>query len=321
MKNFNEFIVENIKKNIPANIKVYRYLMDLLFISKESAYKRIRGQVPFTFEEIVLISRDINFSIDKIIEQHIADSNISQFIVPDISEMNIETFVLNFINDTCAFFQKMLDSGVYTLNLGLNRIPYVNFNYKHLFKMDYFRFYRSYNKNCKYSEIEISPKIKERQYNLSYLTTKLDNITCIFDRYIVDKTIKEIEYYYQINTITKDEVLILKEELLSFIEEIMKINLNIENHIFGSNCNFFISETSIDTNIIHYEYDDNILDQFLIYFEHPINIHQSRFLSSLNKRWFESRLRYSDLITNSNEKLLSKKYEDVVSSINKLECL
>jgi hypothetical protein len=51
---------------IPKSIKPRDYLMKKLSISKESAYRRMRNKVPFTFEEVVTISLDLGFSLDEI---------------------------------------------------------------------------------------------------------------------------------------------------------------------------------------------------------------------------------------------------------------
>lgn len=46
-------LISRILISIPDNINPVLYLMDLLDLSRESAYRRIRGEIPFTFWEIL----------------------------------------------------------------------------------------------------------------------------------------------------------------------------------------------------------------------------------------------------------------------------
>ena len=42
-------------------------LMDILYIGKEAVYRRLRGEVPFTFTEAAVISQKLGVSLDQLI--------------------------------------------------------------------------------------------------------------------------------------------------------------------------------------------------------------------------------------------------------------
>ena len=65
----NKKLVAIILKNISENKKPVTYLVNALNISRESAYRRIRGDIPFTVQELVTLAADLKFSIDVIFEQ------------------------------------------------------------------------------------------------------------------------------------------------------------------------------------------------------------------------------------------------------------
>src|SRR3569832_2195940 len=54
-----------IKAKIPANISFAAALADLLNISTDSAYRRIRGEKPLSFDEIRKICKEYRVSLDK----------------------------------------------------------------------------------------------------------------------------------------------------------------------------------------------------------------------------------------------------------------
>jgi hypothetical protein len=53
---------------IPKEKKIVPYLMDTLKLSKESVYRRLRGEVSFSLEEIAALAGELGFSIDELVE-------------------------------------------------------------------------------------------------------------------------------------------------------------------------------------------------------------------------------------------------------------
>jgi len=64
--NLNKRIVASILKHIPENEKPVVYLINILNISCESIYRRLRGDIPFSIEELVKLASNLDFSIDTI---------------------------------------------------------------------------------------------------------------------------------------------------------------------------------------------------------------------------------------------------------------
>ena len=51
----NRALIEAMRGKIPAGTTLARVLMDMLYIGKEAAYRRLRGEVPFTLAEAAAI--------------------------------------------------------------------------------------------------------------------------------------------------------------------------------------------------------------------------------------------------------------------------
>ncbi|MCD8166535.1 MAG: hypothetical protein LUE93_10720, partial [Bacteroides sp.] len=62
-----EIFIEVLKEKIPEKGKLTRRLMEILHIEKEAVYRRLRGDVPFTFSEIVKLSERLEISLDNLI--------------------------------------------------------------------------------------------------------------------------------------------------------------------------------------------------------------------------------------------------------------
>ncbi len=62
----NTNLIEAAKEKFPPKGQLADMLMDTLYIGKEAIYRRLRGEVPFTFQEAAIISKELGISLDRI---------------------------------------------------------------------------------------------------------------------------------------------------------------------------------------------------------------------------------------------------------------
>lgn len=74
MKNsiVNELINE-MKERIAPKETLANFLTNTLCMGKEAVYRRLRGEVAFTFDEVAVISHKLGISIDQIIGNHLSN--------------------------------------------------------------------------------------------------------------------------------------------------------------------------------------------------------------------------------------------------------
>lgn len=92
MKNpSNKFIENIIRQKLRKDEKLVDAIMQTLSIGKESAYRRLRGEVPYTFEDIMKVSSRYNISIDAIVGTKMPGSALINTNIVDI-EQPIESY-------------------------------------------------------------------------------------------------------------------------------------------------------------------------------------------------------------------------------------
>ena len=57
MRNINTDLIDAMKIYLPKGNNLANALMDILYLGKEATYRRLRGEVPFTFAEVATISQ------------------------------------------------------------------------------------------------------------------------------------------------------------------------------------------------------------------------------------------------------------------------
>ena len=61
------------KERIPKGQNLANSLADILYMGKEAVYRRLRGEVAFTIDEVALLSKKLGISIDQIIGNHLSN--------------------------------------------------------------------------------------------------------------------------------------------------------------------------------------------------------------------------------------------------------
>ncbi|MCL1934617.1 MAG: helix-turn-helix domain-containing protein [Candidatus Azobacteroides sp.] len=292
--------------------------MEALNISRESVYRRIRGDISFTLEEIAKLSVELGFSIDELIikDMHsrvFFDLHISG--TQDPSETFMIIFQQYFQNTFDMSYAKEIES-----TMILNHIPpaYVIF-FNHLFKFTYYRWMHqnqeSSLKYC-YSDVTLPDKLVYLQQKAMENMKKIRNNTFIFDPNIFLNLIREIQYYYKRRLITDSEFFVLKEELLALIDMVESI---AQTGFHGSEARFnlYLSALNIESSSQYIRCDDQVKSQFFVNSLEPVTITNPS-LCAIHKKWLDSIRKYATLITQSNEILQVRYFSKQRSHIEEI---
>ena len=63
----NNGLIKAMREHLPEETNLANYIMDIISIGKEAVYRRLRGEVPFTFYEVSLLSQSLGISLDQIV--------------------------------------------------------------------------------------------------------------------------------------------------------------------------------------------------------------------------------------------------------------
>ena len=301
MENLNGKIVTAIRENIPRNQKTVGYIADLLSVSRESAYRRIRGEKEFTLEETHKISCDLNISIDEMFGS--IGNECVYYNLQANTLFDPENSFLEMLRKNNELVKQLIRSPKTEVIAALNRLSFItHMPYKNLFKFLYYRYlYQIHDVplNFYYSTIVIPEEIEQLRQEYTYYSPSINNITYIMDNNIFPKVIKEILYYYKRNLITRDELIVMQEDLyylVDVIERMVKYGLNDG----GSKRAVYISTFDLDSNFRYIEYDDTVISEFWVYPVNPLTIKDTN-VCALQKKWLGGMKKYSTLISESSE--------------------
>lgn len=319
----NEIIVNTVLKNIPKNIKPVTYLMELLGLSKESAYRRIRKDIPFSTDELTKLALTLNFSLDEIVE-----GNKRERIFLDLGPKNL----CNSVNFFSTVFQESYISNLskaknLSVYMAVNCIyPLFTIFFANLFKFHYFKWLVETQDNLSricFSDLILPPELCIIQQKITEEIKAIKNITVILSPNISLSVIKDIQYFYQRKLINKEDMEILKKDLLRMSDSAENIARTGRFEDGNSQIDIYISVPYINSNTIYLDYDDASEVHYWIYLNNPMVIKNSE-VCDIQKKWFLSLKKSSTLISQSNEILQSDFFDTQRKLINELvveECL
>ena len=318
----NDRLVSYILKHIPSNVKKAIYLGELLDLSDESVYRRLRGEVAFTVEELFKLSRQLGFSIDEVATEDVSNKQAIFSMRADSSLSPHETFI-NILTDYCKDVEMEKNAINRTGLISLNHIILpLTFYYENLFKFNYYKWIHQSQDvplNFSFSEITIPSDVNTLRIEAKELSDSVNNTTFILDQNMYLHTIKDIQYYYQRGLISREELQLIQDELTMMVEQTEKTVLKGVNRL-GKSRYYYLSPLNIKSNIILVEYDNNIISHLWYHSITPISTTNEK-LCSTYKQWLNSLKKYSSLITQSNDILSAKFFNEQRKYIREMDSI
>lgn len=315
MERINDRIADKIKASLPHGVKPASYLMNLFNIGVDSAYRRLRGEIPYSFGEIAKLSEDLGFSIDEITGE--ANDQDVYFELPGSGSLSLQHSLTDMFKkyyDLSKNHHQAKDSEfIITLN-AIDMIATVKYPY--LLKFFYFKLLRQMNEaplHFTYSDVVIPPEIATLgdKINQYYLPSKRQYY--IIDSQIIFNTMKQIRYYYKRNLISEDDFQLIKKDVHAYIdynEEITHTGTNAA----GAHIEIFISPINIETTSLYSAYDGHV-ESFFFFHPIPMSTTNSQ-MCSMHLNWFETLRKYTILISNSNEMLQMEVYAKMRKAVD-----
>lgn len=297
----NDRLISSMRESLTEGENLVNTLMDILLIGKESAYRRLRGEVPFTFEEIAKISSKLGFSVDNILGINDTERGVFDFNVLNPKDM---------IDDYCEkleknirLYRKMRKATTSKARFALNTLPYSFYMpHENLAKFKLFRWLYQINPNpayTSYDDMHIPPKVLELQKMATTESRFVKSAFFILDRNVFTSLKYDIEYFYKLNLLSKENIDILKKELFELLSDLETMTIT-GKYKTGTEVQLYLSNVDLEASYSHYEFGESQYSHLRIFSINGLDSLNPK-ICDKQKEWIESLRRYSTLITQSGE--------------------
>lgn len=205
--------VDILTERIPHKSVLANQLADLLDIEKESVYRRLRKEIPFTFNEVGIIATQLGLSLDKLVnvsnvkecQNYIWESYEEYYLFQPAKLINFNRFLPQVLEDggsEAGFIMNTFD-------------PFFFSNYNNLSRFILFKWMYKYRKELytHYEEVEPDAEYQRLRKECIKNLLKLEVRSYIFDPNILVNFINDIRYFMSIHLIEEESIQCIKEDL------------------------------------------------------------------------------------------------------------
>lgn len=322
-----EVFIKHLKQVVPSNVSLVDDIADLLKISNDSAYRRLRNETELSLDETYKICKHYRISIDSVFSNK-GDSVTCNYIKLTDSEENFENYLTSLLNQL-ERLQKSEDAKII---YAAEEIPiFHSFFSKELAAFKLFYWQRSVLNIPAYQTKKFDwDVISEKQIEL---TSKIHRTylqipsTEIWTDETINTTIKQIEYYFESGAFKEkeDAILVLQElkkmarSINQFAENENKSEINKSNN---ASFNLYNSDLVIGTNCIHVTVGGSALSYISFNTMNSLTTSNNQFCEEI-EHWMKNLIKKSTLISSVAEKqrfqFFSKAYKAIDLSIERIK--
>ena len=307
-----------IRQKIPHKATLTNTITDLLGIDRDAVYRRLRGEVNFSFNEMATIAKKLGISLDSIAEIESVQSKPTQVIMTrhvnptdlDYRMFNDHVNLLQFIKDQPD--TKIIESG--------NMFPhYLFYDYEHITRFYIFRWNQA---SClaspmPFHEITIPQQMKVLQKNCCTYSRHIKHAEYVWDSMIVKRLVSDVKFFEKVRLIKKEDVATIKNDLTIFVDHIEKLAATGKHEDTGNEVSIYISDINIETNyscLVSKNLNISLFRTFLLNSNAALDKEVFTEVSS----WIYALQRMSTLISVSGEKLRNEFFSAQRELINTL---
>jgi len=312
-------LLKAIRARVPQKANLTNVLVDILSIDKMAVHRRLRGEVSFTFSEIILIARKLGISLDEFAQ---VDSLRSKpFQLKMTEHVNPQEIDYEMMDGYIDFLDAMKTAPDAEMAGSTNIIPsFFYYKYTHLTRFYLFKWVYQYGLSelpIYYKDIQIPERLRKLQQDTitCYRNFKMTNI--IFDHLIFYYLVNDLKYFTNVHLIEPAELEIIKEELFCLLEDLERLSITAHYKENGHRIHFYISNINFDTNYSYMTRNQVYLTLISAFVLNSV-VSNDKMTFDRVKIWIQSLKRQSTLISESGEKqriLFFNKQRDVIGSL------
>lgn len=267
-KKLQEVFISLLKEKIPTSTRLANALLDILPLEKETIYRRLRGDVPFSFAEMATLAAHLGISLDgitNIISPYRSQSyqlHIRDYCEFKPIDLNMSHNYIKAINmaTTDPNSEFGVAANMIPLHIGLLHLPIYRV---YLLKWRY-QFGKTPKNQLSYADIQVPEEENETYQQYLDVVKKIKHTFFIWDNSFFTSLINDIIYFYHIRMIKRDEMEMLKQEV-SCLLDTLKHYADVGEFDTGNKIETYISNLNFDTTYTYLSSDSISISMCSVY--------------------------------------------------------
>lgn len=314
-----EKFVGAIREKIPHKATLTNTLVDILSLEREAVYRRMRGDVAFSFAEIAEIAHKLGISLDNLVGAHSTRSRPYQLsLVEYVDPIEDDYRMWGLYNERLREARE--DPGSCNVEC-MNVLPAIFLlDYEYITRFYLFKWYNQYghsDKTVHFRDIETAEKLLDVQRVTAFESKHIRKTVYVWDPLIFQYIVNDVLYCGSIRLIDAKDVRVLKQELLHFLNKMEILASRGEYSETGNPIQFYISNINFDASYSYLETKNlriSMIRAFIL--NSVVSLDEKAY--EIFHNWLQSLLKSSTMISVSGEKqriLFFEKQRSLIGSL------
>ncbi|MCD7935889.1 MAG: hypothetical protein LUG98_03435 [Tannerellaceae bacterium] len=312
--------IATLQKKIPNKTLLTNKLVDILMIEKDAIYRRLRGDVPFTFAEVAILSQQLGISLDELLGIH-SDKKLPFHLQITDYEYPSETDYIMYDN-----YNQVLDVFIhhppFIVSETWNTIPFpLCYNYPLLTQFYIYKWaYQTYNyvPLKRFEETTVEEKLIQLGQKNSQLLSLATETHYIFSDNLFSALVKDLKFLSNLRLVSRESLQGIYAELDSLMNYLEECARRGEYKETGNKLYFYISELDIQTHYSLLAANNNYICMLRTLVMGYAATTDSSIYPTMNN-WFTALKRLSTHISVSGEKERIQYFKQQREIIDKLK--
>lgn len=307
-KKIQAYLFQRIKELLPPDASLVDTVAAVLYLSQDSAYRRIRGETPLVLEEAKLLCEQFHISLDQLLTLN-ERSVVFENSALNTTATDFDTYLKGIFHELQKLDRHEQKNIVYITS----DLPFFyQFFYQSLFAFRYFFWMKSTIEHPDFSRRKFSLDCLPRETealgkNVISLYTKSSS-TEILNTECINGTLSQIAYYYEAGFISKDDAVQVYDSLKKTIQHLQlqaefgaKYLPHEQPQMRKQNFRLFHNRTGLGDNLILTQFDGR-RKLYLNYDALSYMATEGEAFCAMVDQQLDSIMRRSTLISNVSEK-------------------
>ena len=302
LEKLNAALIAAIQNGTPEFANPAAILTEKLNIGREAAYRRLRGEVPFTFGEAALLSAQMNFSLDLAVGALDFGNVLFRLSFNDYHTA-LEDFTGVLDQDTLFYREVSPDADAEQAIAGNSFPRMLYMRYEGLANFKLFKWLYQQGlidcTNAKFEDMKTPDVLRKSYRDLVQEAQLMPATTLVFDGSCTKRWVNAVCAFRKMHLITDESVEMLKNELLLLLDELEEIAVSGQFRS-GKPVSIYISDLDIEATycyVMARHYRASCIEAFSI---NSLRSADPEMYEHI-KRWITSLSRFATLISCSGE--------------------
>ena len=298
-----EILISLLKANLPSQFSLVDYVSELLNISQDAAYRRIRGEKRFDIDELYTICSEYDISIDSIFSIK-SNGSIFNYTALDLGDFAHYLSYMQKVSKSIEFVKEGKDKQIIASAIDIPIFHFLPYKELTLFKL-----FAWTNSVYKYdgSFYSFMKELEHPDLHCCYAKIAADYSqipsTEVWTTNTIDTIIRLLDFHFETGYFTeKDIPLLLCHQLLQLIENLKNwVEKGYKGNNPSSTFKFYVSDTDLENNFILLRKDNSLRCIIKLFTINSLTTTDETFCKeTLN--WLESSINRAVLLSGASER-------------------